>query len=57
MVAQMEFMNKQLSVHDARLSEIENRPQKRLGSIITAIITAICGALVGGAVTTVFNLI
>ena len=53
----MEFMNKQLSVHDAKLSEIENRPQKRLGSIITAIITAICGALIGGAVTAVLNMI
>ena len=29
----MEFMNKQLSIHDAKLSEIENRPQKRLGKI------------------------
>ena len=57
MVAQMEFMNKQLSIHDAKLSEIENRPQKRLGSIITAIITAICGALIGGAVTAVLNMI
>lgn len=57
MVAQMEFMNKQLSIHDAKLSEIENRPQKQLGSIITAIITALCGALIGGAVTAVLNII
>ena len=57
MVAQMEFMNKELTIHDARLSEIESRPQKRLGSIITSIITAVCGALFGGLVTALIKFI
>lgn len=57
MVAQMEFMNKELTIHDARLSEIESRPQKRLGSIVTSIITAVCGALFGGLVTALIKFI
>ena len=54
LVIQLEFTNQQLTAHDKRLQEIENRPKGRFNMVAGAVITAICSALAGAAVTLFF---
>ena len=54
LVVQLKFTNEQLSAHDKRLQEIENRPQHHFHMVAGAVVTAICSALAGAAVTLLF---
>jgi len=55
LLTELEYTNKQLSLHDARLSEIEKQPRTRLALIWSSVITAIVGAAVGAVMTAVIS--
>lgn len=55
--AELEFTNRQLSLHDTRLCEIEKQPRARLNSLFCAVISAFFGAALGAVVTAVTSLI
>lgn len=55
--AELEFTNKQLSLHDTRLCEIEKQPRARLNSLWSAVITAFLGAAIGAVITAIASLI
>ena len=57
LIVQIEFTNKQLSLQEKRLTEIEKQPRARLNLIWGAIVTAIASAAVGAIATVIISLI
>lgn len=55
LIVELEFTNKQLTLHDERLSEMEKQPRTRMNLLWGALITAILSAAVGAVVTAVIS--
>ena len=57
LIVQIEFTNKQLSLQEKRLTEIEKQPRARLNLIWGSVITALASAAVGAIATVIISLI
>lgn len=55
LAVQLEYTNRQLTLHDERLGEIENQPRLRFNLLIGAVITALVSAVFGAVATVLFG--